>query len=124
MADRDLPPEVQRLIADVVASMDHVEVLRRIYASGETLLSVDDLAADAHIERGLLGRVLHDLQHARLISGANDKYRYTGNAQETNAVRQLIEMYNTRPVTLVRAVYARISPVKTFADAFRLRRED
>jgi hypothetical protein len=32
-------------------------------------------------------------------------------------------MYNARPVTLVRAVYARPSPVKTFAEAFRLRRD-
>ena len=51
------------------------------------------------------------------------------------AVDALAEMYNTKPVTLIRAIYSRPatpppapapapSPMQAFADAFRLRREE
>jgi hypothetical protein len=124
MADKDLPSEVHRLIAEVISSMDHVEVLRRLQARPEEPMTLDAIAADTHLDRGLLVRVLHDLQSVHLISESDGVYRYVANTRDADGVRQLIEMYNTRPVTLVRAVYARLSPVKTFADAFRIRRED
>lgn len=46
-----------------------------------------------------------------------------GNPELAEAVRSLDTAYNTRPVTLVKAIYARPSAaVQSFADAFRLRK--
>lgn len=123
MAD-ELPSEVQRLIAEVIASMDHVEVLRRLSAGRETTATAESLAGETNIATALLARVLHDLQDAHLIGITDGQIRYSANARDDAAVQSLIHMYNTRPVTLVRAVYARLSPVRTFADAFRIRRDD
>ena len=40
-------------------------------------------------------------------------------------VRELLRVYNERPVTMIRMVYARAnSALKSFADAFRIRKED
>jgi hypothetical protein len=123
VADNDLPTEVQRLITDAIASMDHVEVLRRLQPRGDTPMAVDALAHDTHIAMPLLARVLVELEAARLIAVSDGQVRYTASSRDDAAVLSLIDMYNTRPVTLVRAVYARLSPVKTFADAFRLRKD-
>ena len=117
-----LPPEVQRLIDDALTSMDHVEVLFRISRAGEA--TAEWLARDAHIEQTQVMKVLRDLEHAKLIVHDGESYRVTQTARDRAAVDEFAGTYNARPVTLIRAVYARPSPLRSFADAFRLRREE
>lgn len=122
MDEYTLPPEVKRLIDETLASMDHVEVLFRISRSGNA--TAEWLAADAHIDASRVEKVLRDLEHARLITNDNGTYRVTQEPRERAAVEEFAAAYNARPVTLIRAIYARTSPLRSFADAFRLRRED
>jgi hypothetical protein len=117
-----LPSEVQRLIDDALASMDHVEVLFRVCRYGP--VTAEWLARDAHIERAVVDRVLRNLEHARLVIADGAAFSVTSNPRGRAAVEQFAEMYNSRPVTLIRAVYARPSAARSFADAFRIRRDD
>jgi transcription initiation factor IIE alpha subunit len=120
MDDGSLPAEVVRLIKDNLESMDHVEVLFRIARQGE--VNAEWLAEDAHIERAQVTRVLRDLEKDKLITSHEGQYRVA--AGEQAAIEQFAETHNTRPVTLIRAVYARPTPLRSFADAFRIRREE
>jgi hypothetical protein len=113
---------VKQLIEETLASMDHVEILFRISRTGEA--SAAWLAADAHVEPSQVEKVLRDLEHAKLIKNDEGTYRVTRSPRERAAVDEFAAAYNARPVTLIRAVYARPSPLRSFADAFRLRRED
>ncbi|MEO6879116.1 MAG: hypothetical protein ABI205_11595, partial [Gemmatimonadaceae bacterium] len=61
---------------------------------------------------------------AGLATGTDQGYRYKGGSADREALEALSLMYETRPVTLVRAIYARPTPVKSFADAFRFRKSD
>jgi hypothetical protein len=122
MDDYTLPAEVRRLIDETLESMDHVELLFRIARRGEA--TAEWLGNDAHVDRSQVARVLHDLEHAKLIVGNAGTYRVTPNPRDRAAVDAFAETYNARPVTLIRAVYARPSPLRSFADAFRLRREE
>jgi hypothetical protein len=49
-------------------------------------------------------------------------------APATDALRQvvttIVNMYEQRPVTLIRAVYEQASAARSFADAFRLRNKE
>jgi hypothetical protein len=117
-----LPPEVRRLIDQVLASMDHVEVLFRLGRDGEA--TFQSLAKDVHVAPAQLGKALLDLEKAGLISSHGSTYRVTEDSRDRASVDAFVATYNTRPVTLIRAVYARPSPVRSFADAFRLRREE
>jgi len=122
LTDSDIPAEVKRLIQDALSSMDHVEVLFRLHR--DQVATPEHIAADAHIDAAIVMRVLRDLADAGIVVETDGQYRVTDAARDRSAVEALVEMYNTRPVTLIRAVYARVSPVKTFADAFRIRRND
>lgn len=122
MDDRSLPDEVRRLIDGALASMDHVEVLFRIAEQGDA--SAESLARHAHIEPSQLAKVLEDLKRAKLIANDGASYFVTQSPRDRAAVEELAAAYNARPMTLIRAVYARRSPLRSFADAFRLRRED
>jgi len=117
-----LPPEVERLINEALVSMDHVEVLFRLGRKGEA--TREWLAQDVHIAPATLSKALRDLEDAHLITRHGASYRVTQNSRDQAAVDAFVTAYNTRPVTLIRAVYARPSPVRSFADAFRLRQED
>lgn len=120
--DSALPAEVQRLITETLSSMDHVEILFRVSRRPDT--DAEWLSRDAHMESRVVANVLHDLVEAGLLIERNGAYSVTENQRDRAAVNAFAEAYNARPVTLVRAIYARSSPVRTFADAFRLRRKE
>lgn len=124
MADNDLPPEVLRLLDTFVPSMDHVELLLKLHESAGAPMTVDELVARGHIDRAAVLRILRDFEAARVVHETDGAYRYTPSPKDQEAVRSLMDMYNSRPVTLVRAIYARPTPVKSFADAFRIRRSE
>lgn len=122
MENHALPQDVLRLIDDALPSMDHVEVLFRVCR--ESPLRAESLAQAAHIEPGRIAAVLRDLQRAHLITNDEGLYRITQSARDRAAVEQFAEAYNARPIALIRAMQERSSPLRSFADAFRLRRED
>ena len=68
---------------------------------------------------------MHRLRLPGTASGPPSRYRYE---PATPALRRAVELlaiaYNERPVTLVRAIYDRPSAIQSFADAFRIRKED
>jgi hypothetical protein len=104
--------------------MEHVEVLRLLAAAPETPFTVEMLAGALRADPHLIRAALHDLVGAKLVADNDGQFVYAASEHDRNAVAELIQAYNTRPVTLVRAIYARPKPVKAFADAFRIRRSD
>jgi hypothetical protein len=125
MADKALPAAVQQLIARHLRSVDHVSVLlalRAAAAVGEAPIGSDDIAARVGVAAQTAAVIADELALSRLLSAQHGRYLYAPDAELASAVDELALMYNTRPVTLVRAIYDRpASAVQDFADAFRLR---
>lgn len=125
MTDADLPAPLTALVAQHMSSMDHVALLLELHATPEERFSSDALAEAARIEPGTAERVLRDLVAARLAQREGNDFQYAPAPEVREAVDLLAEMYRTKPVTLVRAIYARPArAAQTFADAFRLRRPE
>lgn len=128
MTEPGLPAEVRALIRGPVASMAHVEALLLLRGRAPAAVSVTELAADAQMPApAQTRRCLDDLVAAGLLERIEaDRYRYAPRRdEERKAVDALAAMYNEKPVTLVRAVYARpAGPIQAFAEAFRLRSEE
>ena len=128
MSDSTLPAEVRALIRGPLATIAHVEALLILRREAPVAVPVDAVASEAQLPTAAAARrCLEDLVGARLAESAGkDLYRYAPAQPESrDAVEALARMYNEKPVTLVRAVYARpAGPVQAFADAFRLRAEE
>ena len=128
MTDRALPAEVQALIRGPLATMAHVEALLLLRRVSPEAASATAVAAQAQIPTvAAARRHLEELVASGFAQGdAEGAYRYAPAREELRAaVDALARMYNEKPVTLVRAVYARpAGPVQAFADAFRLRDEE
>lgn len=123
MAAADPSPELQLLLAHHIASMDHVALLLALGDAPDEALRSADLAATTRVAPDVAERVLRELAASRLAHRDRDTYRYAPAPDVRAAVDELIDMYRTRPVTLVRAIYDRPArAAQSFADAFRLRK--
>lgn len=121
----ELPAEVRELIARHLASMEHVDALLVLHRDAERRWPLAELTAQLHAAPASVARTLRDLSASGLVAESGDAFQY---APATPALRDateaLLEAYNARPVTLVRAIYDRPpNAVKSFADAFRIKPE-
>ena len=131
MAEFNLGPEVRRLVASHLASMDHVEVLLLLHKRDPEALSIDDIVRESGRPVELIANALNDLSTGGLASSTPgaagvESFRYDPQSESLRSVvNDLAAMYNERPVTLIRAIYDRpAQPVLSFADAFRVRGGD
>lgn len=129
MVDQELPREVRDLVARRLQGMEEVEVLL-LLASESGALSVDEIRERLRLPASALpmasvARLLaNELVVEESIEGKS-RYRYHPATSELRrAVELLAIAYNQRPVTLVRLVYHRPSAAQSFADAFRLRKDE
>jgi hypothetical protein len=110
--------------------MAHVEALLLLRRVAPEPRPVEIVAAEAQIATlPAARRCLEELAAAGLLAAmGKDEYRYApAEADAGTAVDALAQMYNEKPVTLVRAIYSRPAappPMQAFADAFRLRRDE
>jgi hypothetical protein len=128
MSEQALPASVRALIRGPVATMAHVEALLLLRRMSPGTASVAAVATEAQLASlPPARRCLDELVSAGFAEAAGrDEYRYAPAREDARAaVDALAKMYNEKPVTLVRAVYARpAGPVQAFADAFRLRADE
>ena len=155
MASSDLPPAVQQLVWRHLPSIDHVAILLALRAAaGDALagtheggshrrdelsaayvaaqdtaqgsaLEINEVAERTGVSDAVAAQVLADLHAAGLLERHVHSFVFSRMPDVREAVNQLAEMYNTRPVTLVRAMYDRpATSVQQFADAFRLRKHE
>jgi hypothetical protein len=128
VADHPLPADVRDLIAHHLPSMEHVEALLTLAAEGAPARTAPDVAAELRGNPASVAGKLEDLVASGLVARDGDAgegtYRYAPNSATLRAATTgLAEMYRTKPVSLVKAIYARPpAAVQSFADAFRVRK--
>jgi hypothetical protein len=124
-----LPQDVCRFLGENIESIDQLEILRvlgegpgREWTAAALVAEVqgppDDMAGHlaALAARGLI---------AADRAGGEAAWRYGPATPEIDAmVRQLLQCYRERPVSMIKLVYAQAAdPLRAFADAFRLRKK-
>ncbi len=124
MADGDLSEPVRRLLHNHLPTMDHVALLLAFRSDPHTR-DVPALVAAARLQRNVGAGVLADLTASQLLRRSGANYVYAPDAETSGVIDELAELYNSKPVTLVRAIYDRpASAARSFADAFRIRKTE
>ncbi len=124
MADGDLPEAVRRLLHQHLPTMDHVALVLA-FRSDPECRDMFALVSAARLQSNVAGGVLADLTASHFLQRSGTDYVYSPDAGTRALIDQLAELYNSRPVTLVRAIYDRpASPARSFADAFRIRKTE
>lgn len=119
----NLPPEVTALVATSLASFAHVEILVLLARNEGAEFSVTHVARELQIPADKADRVLAQLAASGVIKSSPAAYRYApDSAVLKKSVEALHRMYETKPVTLINAVYARPpAAIQSFSDSFRVR---
>lgn len=135
--DSDLPAEVTALLHRALPSMVHIEALLMLARIAPTPATRWEIAAEVRSSPALVAAALADLEGHRLVqtvAGADgEQHRLVGdNPAVARDVASLQDVYDRKPVTLIRVMYERPqSPpppppaaAQAFADAFRVRPPD
>ncbi|CAN5897609.1 hypothetical protein BH11GEM1_BH11GEM1_18660 [soil metagenome] len=124
MADGDLPEAVQRLLHQHLPSMDHVALLLA-FRSDPECRDLPALISAARLQSNVAAGVLADLTASHLLQRSGADYVYAPGSDARAVIDELADLYNSKPVTLVRAIYDRpASAARSFADAFRIRKTE
>jgi hypothetical protein len=130
-----LPSEVTALLRRALPSMVHIESLLLLARVAPQPASRLDMAAELRSSPALVAAALADLEAAGLVAAVpgseQQEYRFAAtDAATVQSVAALRDVYERKPVTLIRVMYERpaeppVSPsVQAFADAFRVRRPE
>jgi hypothetical protein len=124
-----LPEEVKRFLEANIDSVDQLEILRVLGEDPQKEWHAPALAREVQSAPQSIDWHLAALNARGLLvlqkRGSELFCRYGPNNPElAERTAQLLQVYRERPVTMIKLVYATArDPLKTFADAFRLKKE-
>ena len=128
MADADFSDELRAFIHDAIPSLDAAELLVMIAREPQRTYAVSD-AVEAMRPTVLTdqtaSRYLMHFEARGLVAAAGaGMFRYApANGTLDRLVHELVRVFNERPVTLVRVIYASgDEKIRSFADAFRIKK--
>jgi hypothetical protein len=125
----DLPEAVRRLIAEHIDSVEQLEILLLLHQHPERSWTAESVARELRVSPLSAGDRLKDMARAAILSkvkGTEGEYRYAPeNPQLGGAVSGLATAYSERRVTVINLIFSKpVDKIRTFADAFRLRKDD
>jgi hypothetical protein len=112
-----------------VGTVDGAELLLALHSAPETTWTARELVSKLQgavtLSENEAAKYLEQFQQRGLIVPAPPGVRFQPALPEVeDHVRTLARLYNERPVTLIRVIYAlRDTKIKTFADAFKIWRK-
>ena len=106
MADPDVPKGVQRLIAECIDSVAHLEVLLLVRAAPEKRWTSEEVARALVTRPEHAGSMLAHLAGHRLLRIEDDTYLYAPEPAQARDVDVLAESYATRRPTVIELIFA------------------
>ena len=124
--DADFSDAFCEFLQRSISTVDAAELLLLLYSHRDIAWEPRDLAARlepvASLSVGDTATYLELFrQHGLVLRGDGERLRFEpASAELETHVRTLARLYNERPVTLIRVIYAlQDKKIKTFADAFK-----
>jgi len=107
VASRGPSEALRRFVDQYAMNLDHVAVLLALRDHEGSAQSPTSLAALSRLDRGVVDRALGDLAAWRLLRRDGSHLAFDPPVAQRPLVDELIELYRTKPVTLIRMIYAR-----------------
>lgn len=128
MTERGLPDDVVAFVMDHVSSVAQLEILLLLVSRAGAEVTPEVAARELRMDPSWAAAELGRLVDSGLLAngnGGSPTYRFAPVGPETEAlVQRVIDAYAERRAAIVTLIYQKPSKtVRTFADAFRLRRD-
>lgn len=126
MASNGLPEIVQRIIGDHIDSVEQLEVLLLLRREREHPWNAETVARELRIAAASAEDRLCDLTRRGMLQPTDEQnYRYAPRERRLDeAVGALASAYSERRVSVINLIFSKPTDrIRTFADAFRVRRD-
>lgn len=128
MGETGISTRVQNFLADHIESVLDLEVLLLLRDRPDRSWTAAELAQDLRIDPGWAGSQLAKLASSNILkrdSADSGQYRYAPASPGMDAViADVANAYASHRVTMIGLIFSRpTSTLKSFADAFRIRKE-
>ncbi len=128
MSTDGIADEVQRFIAENVHSVEQLEVLLLLHRSASRCWSADDVSRELRIDALSAAGRLADLCERRLlveVASPEGAYRFEpGTQAQARVVSSLAADYAVRRVSVITLIFSKpVDTIRSFADAFRIRKD-
>jgi hypothetical protein len=122
----DFPTDVRQFIGQNIESLAQLESLLLLRRDSQQVWSAATLAKVLYITPEVAAALLLDLARRGVAVPTEEGFRYQCKSAEVDRIIALLaKLYEDRRVAVISAIYSRpLNKVQTFADAFRLRKED
>jgi hypothetical protein len=123
----EFPAELRQFIASQVESIAQLESLLILRQDAPQAWRAESLAQRLYITPEMTEAILVDLVRRGFATRSDEGgYQYLGaSAEQDRLVGELATHYRNRRVAVITEIYSKpVTKVQTFADAFRLRREE
>ena len=128
MTTEDIPKEVKRFIADHIDSVEALEVLLLLRDHPGRGWSAEEVSRELYTQTESAAKRLAELQSINLLTATDEPnllYRYSpGTDALDQIVSGLSKAYKERRVTVIGLIFSSPSDkIRTFADAFKIKRD-
>ena len=128
MRGGDLPEPVNRFIVEYLDSAEQLEILLLLFRHSERDWSAEGVARELRISPLSSAERLEEFAREGLLVRGEGGAGYRFGPRDpslVDAVRGLVAAYAERRVTVINLIFSKpVDKIRTFADAFRLRKED
>jgi len=109
MSSSELSEPLRRFVERYIPTLDHVAILLAAREQPATVHSPSGLALHGRLDRSTADQVVASLIASQLLAREGEGIRYAPPADVRSMVDELAVVYRTMPVTLIRAIYARVT---------------
>jgi predicted DNA-binding transcriptional regulator len=119
------PAELRQFIAQHIESLAQLEALLLMRREPGRRWAPAELARTLYISDEMVRGMFAELERRGFVARDDESYFYAASGPLDDLLGELARHYQERRVAVITEIYSNpVKKVQTFADAFRLRRED
>lgn len=125
MARREFSSEFRTFINKNINSVEQIEVLLILHANPDRVWTIDEISAIMRSSPNSIRSRLGLLTARKLADAVGEEgFRYSASGRTHALVETLQEEYGARRFSVIELVFSKPDPLRSFADAFRLKEEE
>lgn len=129
MGSEGIPQEVQQFVARHIRSVEQLELLLLLYRNNQREWSAAEAAKELYVETGSAANRLAGFEREGLAAVRRDgeilRYRCSPRGDVDRTIQLVAKTYKERRVSMINLIFSNpLDHIRTFSDAFRLRRDD
>jgi len=118
-----IPERVEQFLYDSIDSIEQLEILLLLHRTPSRVFTADAVAKELRVSADSAAARLEQLRVLGLLTpAAAGEFQFNPGSPDATTVAELARTYSERRVAIITFIFSKPDKLRTFADAFRLKR--